>query len=350
MSCLGYPQGSGRNDNAPWFNEEMTSGDFDYVKTLRAKGFRVTPQRRAILGVFKGGSAEHLPAEVVHSRAAAVLPEISRGTVYATLAELAEIGLLSSVGSSDPVRYELNTSPHSHFRCLVCARVHDVHIDSPPTHQLASEGFVVQRATVIAEGTCSDCVLYSRGLKEGAKKIRTSPRPFRGWPDEGGLTCAHHTGPLGATVIAATKAGLVRVAFEEHADFGALRDRTRRSGGDRTARMHIESAARKIAGYLDGKDRSVDAQVDWDSLAQLNVEALRATAAIPYGQLRSYTELLPHPAESARGLGRAMGANPLPIVFPCHRVIRGREIPGDYVAGAERREWLLSMERDRSRK
>jgi Fe2+ or Zn2+ uptake regulation protein len=54
------------------------------------------PQRRAILGAFQGDRAEHLSADEVYPRAAESLPELSRGTVYATLAELSELGLLPS--------------------------------------------------------------------------------------------------------------------------------------------------------------------------------------------------------------------------------------------------------------
>ena len=55
----------------------------DPGELLRARGLRVTPQRRAILGAFSSGAAEHLSADEIHARAAAVVPELRRGTVYA---------------------------------------------------------------------------------------------------------------------------------------------------------------------------------------------------------------------------------------------------------------------------
>src|SRR4051794_1406815 len=97
----------------------------DPVSALRAQGLRVTPQRRAILGAFAEHPDEHLSADEVHARAAAAVSELSRGTVYATLAELTELGLLAALGSADPVRYEANTRPHQHFACRLCRRLFD---------------------------------------------------------------------------------------------------------------------------------------------------------------------------------------------------------------------------------
>ena len=64
---------------------------------LRAHGLRSTPQRRAILAAFRGRRAEHLSADEVYARAAESVPDLSRGTVYATLAEFSELGPLVSV-------------------------------------------------------------------------------------------------------------------------------------------------------------------------------------------------------------------------------------------------------------
>ena len=67
----------------------------------------------------------------MHARAAAVVPEIGRGTVYATLAELTELGLLAATGSPEPTRYETNAEPHEHFRCRLCLRTFDVDLAAP---------------------------------------------------------------------------------------------------------------------------------------------------------------------------------------------------------------------------
>src|SRR5581483_1321686 len=111
---------------------------------LRARGMRSTPQRRAILAAFLGGVTEHLSADEVYARAAQTLSELSRGTVYATLAEFAEAGLLATFGTPEPVRYEINVDPHAHFRCRICIRTFDIAM--PDETQLpADRRFRVER-------------------------------------------------------------------------------------------------------------------------------------------------------------------------------------------------------------
>src|SRR6202012_2525579 len=121
---------------------------------LRGHGLRFTPQRRAILDAFDERDDEHLAADEVHGRAASAVPELSRGPGYAALAEFTERGLLSAFGSPEPVRYETNTAPHSHFRCRLCLRLIDVHIPAPDVRTLTERGFLVEHVTVTAEGTC----------------------------------------------------------------------------------------------------------------------------------------------------------------------------------------------------
>ena len=82
--------------------------------------------------------------------------------------------------------------------------------------------------------------------------------------------------------------------------------------------------------------------VDWTFLESSGAPALKATESIPYAGRRSYTDL--PKTGSARDLGRIMGANPIPIVAPCHRVTRGVEVPTTFVGGIDRRQWLQTHE------
>src|SRR4051812_34783820 len=101
----------------------------DPARALRQRGLRVTPQRRAILAAL--GEHEHLSADEGHARASAAVPGVSRGTGYAPLAELTELGLIAAFGSPEPVRYEGNVEPHQHFRCRHCGRLFDVGLPAP---------------------------------------------------------------------------------------------------------------------------------------------------------------------------------------------------------------------------
>ncbi len=125
---------------------------------MRAAGLRVTPQRRAILGVFAGESAGHLTAEEVYELARAGLPELARATVYNTLGELVRVGLLRSVEGFGAVRYDPNLDEsHHHFRCLSCGRLYDVHPRGAERIELADGEFVVEHTSVLLEGTCPGC-------------------------------------------------------------------------------------------------------------------------------------------------------------------------------------------------
>ena len=84
-----------------------------------------------------------------------------------------------------------------------------------------------------------------------------------------------------------------------------------------------------------------DCAIDWEQLP--GAETLRAAMAVPRAQLASY-DTLDTPAH-ARERGLVLGANPLAILIPCHRVTRGREMPAEYVGGAERRLALCELER-----
>ena len=304
----------------------------DAGELLRARGLRVTPQRRAILGAFAHDASEHLSADEIHARAAAVVPELGRGTVYATLAELTELGLLAALGSPEPVRYETNTEPHQHFRCRLCLRLFDVALADPA---LAAEGFVVERITITAEGVCAECVDYDKGLRAGAKRARRRPAPE--FPD--GLAATTVETPLGRLTLGATADGVMRGVFDGHADVPALQAIDGRRGS-RAARGHLAAAKAAVEAYFAGREPG-ECAIDWERLP--GPETLRAARAIPRAQLASY-DALDTPA-GARERGLVLGANPLAILIPCHRVMRGLEMPDEYVGGAARRLALCKLER-----
>lgn len=312
-------------------------------QALHARGLRSTPQRHAILNAFVDDAAEHLSAEEIHTRASRSLASLSRGTVYATLAEFTALGLLASFGAAEPVRYELNTSSHDHFRCRVCARVFDIGRVRRELATIAGEGFTVERVETRAEGTCRECAGYAAGLAAGVRTINEKGlagdlRQLRG------LACARIDSPLGELLIAATPAGAVRLAFEGHADAPALRKLASSRRGSESSRRHLVTLAHELGGYFAGKTTQIEAPVDWASAATRSPDALRATRLIPYGSTSSYVEV--PVALAANDLAWGLGANPLPLLAPCHRVIRGDEVPDAFVGGGARREWLLCHERE----
>jgi Fe2+ or Zn2+ uptake regulation protein len=130
-----------------------------FAQRLRAAGLRVTPQRRAVWSAFEGETDGHLTADEVFRRARRELPELSRATVYNTLAALVDVELLMAVESRGIVLYDPNTDPsHHHFRCQSCDLLYDVHLEGLEDLRLSGEhGFLVYQTTVLLEGLCPAC-------------------------------------------------------------------------------------------------------------------------------------------------------------------------------------------------
>lgn len=315
----------------------------DPAELLRRRSLRVTPQRRAILEAFTGAPEEHLSADEVHARANRAVPELGRGTVYATLAELTELGLLAAIGSPEPVRYETNVAAHNHFRCRLCLRLFDVELGRPSTKSLAAAGYRVERVAVTAEGVCADCQAYERGLEEGVDSMLSSRRVG----DEvlGVLACSRLDTEVGPLALAASPRGIVRIAFEHHADFPALVARARSRRGSKPARERLAHAAAAIESFFGGSQEAADDVLDVGASEPVDPGILEATRLVSYGSTLSYERLGGELGAYDRGF--AMGTNPMPILIPCHRITRGAEPPPAYIGGGERRSRLLGLEAER---
>ncbi len=336
---MGYPQERASNVGSTLSREPETQDEPTGAHDrLRAAGLRSTPQRQAILAAFRGGVFEHLSADEVYARASVSLPGLSRGTVYATLAEFSEVGLLSAFGTPEPVRYETNIEQHGHFRCRLCLRIFDV--DVPPLDPASFEAqrHQVEGLELRGEGICAECVDYGAGLSAGAHEIVAvgSALSILDRP----IAAVEIESPLGPLLLAASANGLVRLAFAEQAQLAMLRERVGAEGTGE-AHAHLAVARQQLEAYFSGEPRSPVSPIDWEALDAS--EALWAPIDVPYGTLRSYHLLAPQ--LSADILGWALGCNPVPIFIPCHRVLLGSTIPDSFVGGAERRQWLLARER-----
>ncbi|MFD5431859.1 Fur family transcriptional regulator [Kitasatospora sp. NPDC127067] len=133
----------------------------DLLERLRARGWRLTSQRRVVAEVLDGDHV-HLTADEVHARAAARLPEISRATVYNTLGELVTLGEVLEVATDGRAkRYDPNAHrAHQHLICSDCGAIRDVHPQGDPLAALpAAErfGFAVTAAEVTYRGLCPNC-------------------------------------------------------------------------------------------------------------------------------------------------------------------------------------------------
>ncbi|WP_137990708.1 Fur family transcriptional regulator [Streptomyces vilmorinianum] len=133
----------------------------DLVERLRARGWRMTSQRRVVAEVLDGEHV-HLTADEVHALAARRLPEISRATVYNTLGELVSLGEVVEVTTGGRAkRYDPNAHhPHHHLVCSACGTIRDVRPTGSPLADLPAEGrfgFTVSEVEVTYRGLCPSC-------------------------------------------------------------------------------------------------------------------------------------------------------------------------------------------------
>jgi Fur family ferric uptake transcriptional regulator len=135
--------------------------DAPLADRLQARGWRITPQRRAVISVLHGEHV-HLSAEQVLAGARRVVPEVSLATVYNTLNELASMGEISEIRLSDgTTRYDPKIGPdHHHLVCEGCGLTFDVDptgvggLTLPPDQRF---GMTVAQVEVVFRGLCSNC-------------------------------------------------------------------------------------------------------------------------------------------------------------------------------------------------
>jgi O-6-methylguanine DNA methyltransferase len=136
----------------------------------------------------------------------------------------------------------------------------------------------------------------------------------------------------------------------EASERGVVRLRPGRGVGAASARArrHAEQAIEELGEYLAGRRAFFSVAVDLTAVAPFQARVLAEAGRIPFGETLSYAALarrMAHP-RAARAVGNALGANPVPIIVPCHRVIRGDGTWGHYAFGGKMKTLLLALERE----
>ena len=153
--------------------------------------------------------------------------------------------------------------------------------------------------------------------------------------------------PFGTLHGAITRRGLVRLAFPEEDPETMLELLAARlSPRIVEAPRLLEPVERELEEYFSRRRRRFDLTVDWALIGPFGRRVLKRTAAIPYGGYLSYGEVAAEAGSprGARAAGNALGSNPIPIVIPCHRVLRAQGALGGYGGGLERKRFLLELE------
>jgi methylated-DNA-[protein]-cysteine S-methyltransferase len=153
--------------------------------------------------------------------------------------------------------------------------------------------------------------------------------------------------PLGRLLLASTPAGLVRVAFPVE-DTEAVLASLAAQVSPRVLRApaRLDAVARELDEYFEGRRHAFDVPVDLQLAHGFRRAVLERLVDVPYARTVSYAELAARAGSprAVRAVGTACALNPVPLVVPCHRVVRSDGTPGSYRGGPEAKRRLLALE------
>lgn len=186
--------------------------------------------------------------------------------------------------------------------------------------------------------------------QEADGRSRQAVDRFRTAASESGLVdvaVATVGSPVGELLVAVTSRGLAAIAFEGD-DRDRVLDRLARELSPRVliAARATDDVRRELDEYFRGARHRFEIRLDRRLMSPFAKDVLGATARVPFGRLATYGEIagrIGRP-KAARAVGAALGANPIPIVVPCHRVLHTGGGLGGYGGGLDRKEFLLNLE------
>jgi methylated-DNA-[protein]-cysteine S-methyltransferase len=153
--------------------------------------------------------------------------------------------------------------------------------------------------------------------------------------------------PFGTLLVAETPRGVVKLSLPSYDPEEALEEIAAKiSPRILEAPARLDEARRELELYFEGRLTEFGLPIDWRLTGGFRGKVQREIARIPYGQTRSYSDLARSAGNqrAVRAAGTACGSNPVPIVIPCHRVLRTGGALGNYGGGVPMKEALLKLE------
>jgi methylated-DNA-[protein]-cysteine S-methyltransferase len=168
---------------------------------------------------------------------------------------------------------------------------------------------------------------------------------------EGLLDVAYATtdSPFGTLLLARTPQGLVRLGLPNEDPDELLAELAGRiSPRVLEAPAGLDLERRELDDYFAGRRHDFELPIDWQLSHGFLLRARQGIAAIPYGETRTYTDLARAAGNerAVRAAGSACSRNPIPLIVPCHRVLRSDGSLGGYAGGLAMKEKLLDLERE----
>jgi len=153
--------------------------------------------------------------------------------------------------------------------------------------------------------------------------------------------------PIGRLLVATSDAGLMRVAFRTTSETEFVTQLRRRPGTQVTrSAARTAEIVRQLRAYFAGERRTFDLRVDLAGVSPFQRRVLQAAAEVPPGRVVSYGDIARRIGQpgGSRAVGQALGANPIPIIIPCHRVVAAGGRIGGYGGGLRIKRKLLRLE------
>lgn len=153
--------------------------------------------------------------------------------------------------------------------------------------------------------------------------------------------------PIGQLLIAATDSGVVQLAFENQEFDRVVKRLEDQFGAVERDDEALHDVIRQLEEYFGGTRKSFDLSIQQATPDGFMTTVQQTLETIPYGQTLSYGQLaqqLDKPG-AARAVGTACAKNPIPLIQPCHRVVRSDGSFGEYSGTPEAKQYLLAFER-----
>ena len=153
--------------------------------------------------------------------------------------------------------------------------------------------------------------------------------------------------PIGPLLVAASSTGLVRVAFESEGHDAVL-DRLAGQISPRIMRIpaRTDDVARQLDEYFAGRRHEFDLPLDLQLVSGFRRTVISHLSDIAYGSTASYKAVAAMAGNptAVRAVGSACSHNPVPVVVPCHRVVRSDGSIGNYLGGVDAKAALIALE------
>lgn len=163
--------------------------------------------------------------------------------------------------------------------------------------------------------------------------------------------------PIGDLILAASRGGLREIEFARDVSDESFMARARKSGADALpidrlnqvdpeVQQTLQRTAAELEEYFGGQRARFDVPLDWGGMPPFRRAVLEATASVPFGHVDTYAGIARRigKPKATRAVGNALGRNPIPLIVPCHRVIRSDASLGGYTGGLGIKERLLHLE------